>query len=236
MDGVKLFNMRETGMTRDDIVRELKNDLETMIRHVFAGRVTQMKWIDEYFPFTEPSFELEIEFNGQWMEVLGCGLIREFILTNAGKDIAEYQGYAFGLGLERLAMIMFNIPDIRLFWSTDQRFLSQFANINVNDPGDLISFKPYSKYPACYKDVSCWLPSDSFADNDLYELVRNVAGDLVESVKVESSFVHPKTNRLSKCYRINYRSMDRNLTNEEIDQIQWKLRDAMVEKLGIELR
>lgn len=236
MDGVKLFNLQETGFTREDIARELKSDLETMIQHLFGDRVTRMRWIDEYFPFTDPSYELEIEFNGEWLEVLGCGLIREAILTNAGFDVTKYQGYAFGLGLERLAMIMFNVPDIRLFWSTDSRFLTQFQNIDVNNPKDLISFKPYSKYPACYKDVSCWIPSESFADNDVYELVRNVAGDLVESVKIVDQFVHPKTGRTSKCYRINYRSMDRSLTNEEIDLIQWKLRDEMVSRLGVELR
>jgi phenylalanyl-tRNA synthetase alpha chain len=157
-------------------------------------------------------------------------------LTNAGKDKSEYQGYAFGLGLERLAMILFNIPDIRLFWSTDPRFLSQFESIDPNNPNDIVHFKPYSKYPLCYKDISFWLPTAKFADNDFYEIVRNIAGDLAESVKIVDNFTHPKTGRTSKCYRINYRSIDRTLTNEEIDQIQWKLRDEIVAKLGVELR
>jgi phenylalanyl-tRNA synthetase alpha chain len=237
MDGVKLFHLGQTPVfTREDIVKELKSDLETMIQYLFGNRVTSMRWIDEYFPFTDPSFELEIEFNGEWLEVLGCGLIRESILTNAGKDKSEYQGYAFGLGLERLAMILFNIPDIRLFWSTDPRFLSQFESIDPNNPNDIVHFKPYSKYPLCYKDISFWLPTAKFADNDFYEIVRNIAGDLAESVKIVDNFTHPKTGRTSKCYRINYRSIDRTLTNEEIDQIQWKLRDEIVAKLGVELR
>jgi phenylalanyl-tRNA synthetase alpha chain len=231
MDGVKVFKLDECPPDID-VAAELKKDLEDVIKHLFGDRVSNMKWIDEYFPFTEPSFELEIEFNGQWLEVLGSGLVRHDILRNAGLDPALYRAYAFGLGLERLAMILFDIQDIRLFWSKDDRFLNQFKKITGNMA---LQFKPYSKYPVCYKDISCWLP-ENFHDNDLYELVRNICGDIVESVKVVSSFVHPKTNRLSKCYRVNYRHMDRSLTNEEIDQLQFQLRKELEQQLKVELR
>ena len=87
-------------------------------------------------------------------------------------------GRAFGLGLERIAMILFSIPDIRLFWSEDPRFLSQFTH------GKIDTFKPYSKYPATYRDISFWKPSRDMHDNDLYDVVRDVAGDLVEDVTV----------------------------------------------------
>jgi len=87
-------------------------------------------------------------------------------------------GWAFGLGLERIAMVLFSIPDIRLFWSSDERFISQF------EQGKITSFKPYSKYPSCFKDVSFWLPKNtSLHDNDFCDVVRDVAGDLVEDVK-----------------------------------------------------
>jgi phenylalanyl-tRNA synthetase alpha chain len=75
-------------------------------------------------------------------------------------------------------MILFSIPDIRLFWSTDERFLSQFED------GKISTFKPYSKYPSCFKDASFWIePSQPVHENDFYDLVRDVAGDLVEDVK-----------------------------------------------------
>ena len=93
-------------------------------------------------------------------------------------------------------MVLFSIPDIRLFWSTDPRFLSQFKQ------GQITTFKPYSKYPECYKDMSFWLPPTAKAaeekgsaaggkgrvwhENDFCELVREVAGDLVESVRLVS--------------------------------------------------
>lgn len=100
-------------------------------------------------------------------------MLEQEIVRNAG--IGEEVGWAFGLGLERLAMVLFDIPDIRLFWSKDPRFVSQFQD------GVISKFKPYSKYPECYKDVSFW-HADDFHENNLCEVVRDVAGDLVEQV------------------------------------------------------
>lgn len=129
-------------------------------------------------------------------------------------------GWAFGLGLERIAMILYSIPDIRLFWSEDPRFLSQFTH------GKISAFKPYSKYPATYRDVSFWKPSSDMHDNDLYDVVRDVAGDLVEDVAIVcycrstayilhspaakiDRFAHPRTQRHSLTVRVIYRSFDR---------------------------
>lgn len=86
------------------------------------------------------------------------------MLSVSGRD--GRVGWAFGLGLERLAMILFGIPDIRLFWSQDERFTSQFKK------GVISKFVPYSKYPLCYKDVSFWLPENksSVHVNDIYEV------------------------------------------------------------------
>lgn len=137
-------------------------------------------------------------------------MLQQQIVRNSG--LGEEVGWAFGLGLERLAMVLFDIPDIRLFWSKDPRFLSQFQH------GEITRFKPYSKYPACYKDVSFW--HADFHENNLCEVVRDVAGDMVEQVVLVDAFQHPKTKRESKCYRILYRHMDRNLTNEEVDKLQ----------------
>jgi phenylalanyl-tRNA synthetase alpha chain len=147
--------------------------------------------------------------------VLGCGVLQQEIVRGAGNG--EEVGWAFGLGLERLAMVLFDIPDIRLFWSTDERFISQFKD------GQITKFKPYSKFPVCYKDVSFW-HGDDFHENNLCEIVRDVAGDMVEKVELVDEFRHPKTQRDSKCYRIMYRHMDRNLTNEEVDELQVRLR------------
>ena len=100
--------------------------------------------------------------------MLGCGVIHSGVLSNC--DLSHRHGWAFGLGLERLAMVLFQIPDIRLFWTGDERFTSQFK------AGQLNKFKPYSKYPPCFKDISFWLPEEGFEPNDFFELGRGVAG------------------------------------------------------------
>jgi phenylalanyl-tRNA synthetase alpha chain len=97
-------------------------------------------------------------------------------------------GWAFGIGLERLAMKLFGIPDIRLFWSKDERFLSQFWQNKI------VQFKPFSKYPPTYKDVSFWI-SDKYTSNNFYEIVRSTAGDIVEKV-IKNSIVHFSSLRL----------------------------------------
>jgi phenylalanyl-tRNA synthetase alpha chain len=150
---------------------DLKQELEGLAAALFGP--TEYRWVDAYFPFTDPSYELEIYFQGEWLEVLGCGVIHPEILQNSGRG--DEQGWAFGLGLERLAMVLFNIPDIRLFWTDDERFHHQFRS------GEIINFMPYSKFPPCFKDVSFWL-GDQFHANDLNEIVRDIAGDLVEQV------------------------------------------------------
>jgi phenylalanyl-tRNA synthetase alpha subunit len=99
------------------IEEDLKRILTGLAVELFGD--VQMRWKDDYFPFTRPSFELEIFYNGDWLEVLGCGVIHDQVMANAGKS--DRLGWAFGLGLERLAMVLFDIPDIRLFWSQDAR-------------------------------------------------------------------------------------------------------------------
>merc|ERR1719252_21029 len=108
-----------------------------------------MRWLDEYFPFTEPSLELEVLYNDAWLEVLGCGVIHPDVLRNAGLDPTKVHGWAFGLGLERWAMVLFGIPDIRLFWSTDERFSSQFTKDSFSAKTKFVQF---SKSPPVMKD------------------------------------------------------------------------------------
>ena len=204
---------------------DLKQTLEGLMDHLFGE--TEKKWSEDYFPFTTPSYELEIKYEGEWLEVLGCGVVHEEVLAMA--DRSDRRGWAFGLGLERLAMILFEIPDIRLFWTDDERFTNQFKE------GQITKFEPYSKYPPVYKDIAFWIPDD-FVENDFFELARGIAGDIVERMEMIDEFTNPKKGKTSKCYRITYRSMDRSLTNEEVDALQDKLRDDAAEELGVEVR
>eukprot|EP01147_Barroeca_monosierra_P006433 gene6433-9326_t len=206
----------------------LKKTLSNLVGHLF-GPVRQ-RWVECYFPFTHPSWELEIFFENEWLEVLGCGIIEQEILNAAG--CGNRIGWAFGLGLERLAMILFDIPDIRLFWSNDSRFVSQF---DVTKPLNQLKFKPFSKYPPCTKDISFWV-GDTYTHTSFMDMIRNIAGDLVEHVSLIDTFTHPQTRRISKTYRIVYRSMERTMTNEEINILQEKLRIETERVLDVQLR
>ena len=126
-------------------------------------------------------------------------------------------------------MVLFSIPDIRLFWTDDPRFHKQFVS------GDVVTFKPYSKYPPVYKDIAFWCP-EAYEENDFNELARSVAGELVERVENIDTFTNPKTGETSNCYRVTYRSMDRSLTDVEINALQDSLRDEAASALSVELR
>ncbi|XP_051655049.1 phenylalanine--tRNA ligase, mitochondrial isoform X4 [Manacus candei] len=164
----------------------LKQVLTKLMTHIF-GDGLQVRWVDCYFPFTHPSFEMEINFQGEWMEVLGCGVMEQQLVNSAGAQ--DKIGWAFGLGLERLAMILYDIPDIRLFWSEDERFLKQFIGPHI---WQKIKFQPLSRYPPLINDISFWLPSETYSENDFYDLVRTVGGDLIEKVVLVDEFAHPK--------------------------------------------
>ena len=219
--------------------RHLKASLNTLVHDLFgprwaaeasSGEPLKVQWIPATFPFTQPSYEVEVWFRGRWLEILGTGIVQQRTLDEAG--IPDKLGWAFGLGLERIAMVLYSIPDIRLFWTQDERFVNQFKTPSSNT---LLTFKPYSKYPPCYKDVSFWLPPH-FHENDLFEAMRDHAGDLVEDVTCIDDFVHPKTKRHSRCYRLNYRSMDRNLENEEVNALHEQLLAVLKERFRLEIR
>ena len=175
---------------------------------------------------------------------MGCGVVHPRVLAHAGR--AADAGWAFGLGLERLAMVLFQVPDIRLFWSRDPRFLEQFAGV-PDDPfapdAHARTFVPFSRYPASFRDLSFWLAPpgpppapQTFPEHEFFELVRAVAGDLVEDARCVDQFTDPKTGHAARCYRLAYRAPDRTLTNDQVNEVQAQLRDRVVRELGVVLR
>jgi len=119
-------------------VADLKGTLEFFLRELF-GADTAVRFRPHYFPFTEPSFEIDVKSSAlktgaQWVEVCGCGMVHPVVFEAVNQsrrddayDPEKWTGFAFGLGMDRLAMILFDIPDIRLFAQNDLRFLRQFA-------------------------------------------------------------------------------------------------------------
>ena len=104
----------------------LKAVLHDFVERFFERKV-RLRFRPSYFPFTEPSAEVDVEWqNGGWLEILGCGMVHPQVLKNVGVDPEEYTGYAFGMGVERLAMLRYGVDDLRLFFENDLRFLRQF--------------------------------------------------------------------------------------------------------------
>jgi phenylalanyl-tRNA synthetase alpha chain len=94
----------------------------------FFEREVQLRFRPSYFPFTEPSAEVDVlAESGRWLEILGCGMVHPNVLRNAGIDATEFSGYAFGMGVERLTMLRYGVEDLRSFFENDLRFLEQFA-------------------------------------------------------------------------------------------------------------
>lgn len=109
---------------------QLRTLIIEFLRKFFEDDELKVRFRPSYFPFTEPSAEVDIATNlfgdGRWIEVLGCGMVHPNVLKNVGIDPDEYTGLAFGLGVERLAMLRYNVKDLRQFFENDLRFLQQF--------------------------------------------------------------------------------------------------------------
>ena len=112
---------------KDVSFSQLKGCLEYFAKKMF-GANRKMRWRPSYFPFTEPSAEVDIwdDQRNQWMEILGCGMVDPEVFKSVGYDTNVWRGYAFGMGVERIAMLKHDIDDIRLFYNGDVRFLRQF--------------------------------------------------------------------------------------------------------------
>ena len=104
---------------------DLKGTLVHFV-HEFFGPNTEVQFNPHFFPFTEPSAELHVKLDGKWLEMLGCGVVDPNVFTNVGYDSDLYSGFAFGMGVERLAMVRHGIKDIRRFYENDLRVLRQF--------------------------------------------------------------------------------------------------------------
>ena len=110
---------------KDASFAQLKGLLNDFLEDFFGEKV-ELRFRPSYFPFTEPSAEADIRWKKNWLEVLGCGMVHPNVLEGVGVDTKEYSGFAFGLGVERMAMLKYDIPDLRAFFENDLRFLKQF--------------------------------------------------------------------------------------------------------------
>lgn len=122
-----MFHQIEGLMVDENITfSDLKGVLHAFLRELF-GPDTKIRFRPHFFPFTEPSVEVDIKWGKGWLEILGAGSVHPNVFQQAGYDAKRVQGFAFGLGVERMAMLRYGIPDIRYFYENDIRFLRQFS-------------------------------------------------------------------------------------------------------------
>jgi phenylalanyl-tRNA synthetase alpha chain len=219
-----------------DVKKDLRDKLSGLVKHLFGDACVHRFLEDSEveginFPFTVDSVEIEVEIQTEsgpkLLEILGAGTVHPDIMADLG--LPSTKAWAMGLGVERLAMIMFDIPDIRLFWSQEPRFLEQFKADQIT------KYQPFSKHEMCYKDVSLFV-SPEFTYNDMCSIARDVdRRNLIESIKLIDEFYHPKKGK-SQCYRITYRAMDATLKNHEVDRIQEAICQRLVKELKVEIR
>ncbi len=205
-------------------------DVETKIVKAIFGDV-EYKFMEETFPYTHPSTEIEIKKGDDWLEILGSGVVKPSVLEMLGVDSTVYNGWAFGSGIERWAMMSMDLPDIRLLWSDDERVKKQLTLGQ--------KFKEVSKYPAIVRDISFLVDKAGFAPNNYFDLVRDVIGDMAEEMALIDEYENAAKfgeGKKSYAYRITYRSLDRTLTDEEVNDLHKKLEEETKATFGAVVR
>ena len=124
---IQFWQVEGLAVGKEVSIANFKSTIETFFEQLFHADV-EIRLRPSYFPFTEPSFEVDMRMRGDqaWMEIAGAGMVHPEVLRNCGINPHEWQGFAFGMGIDRLAMLKYKIPDIRLFRENDLRFLKQF--------------------------------------------------------------------------------------------------------------
>lgn len=202
---------------------DLKKALGEIVKTVFGPEQIFRINVDN-FPYTDPSFEVEVNVKGtaaegpakgEWLEILGSGCPKASVFEKMG--VKGYKGWAFGFGIERLAIISMSLPDIRLLWSTDERVKSQLKLGTT--------YKEVSKFPPVVRDISFIVPK-TFIPNDYFDLIRTVGGEMVEDVKLSDKYENDEkfgADKMSYTYRVTYRHLERTLTNEEVNAVHAQL-------------
>lgn len=228
------------------------------LREVLKSTINALFWEIEYrfnedhFPYTTDSLEAEVKYKWKWIEVNWAWVVHPDVLEKLWIDSTKYNGWAFWFGLERLVMVLKWIPDIRIFWSLDPRITKQWINLET--------YREVSSYPPVYKDISMVVPKSRFikdieeelksweleltrtTESDFFAItwvIRDVGGDLIEEVKIIDIYENDEkfwVDNKSLTLKIIFRSIERTLTNEEINIMYFEIRDKLQSNLGYELR
>ncbi len=244
IDGLRIVEKQKERIDQET----LKNVLKNVIHSLFWDNI-QYRFNKDTFPYTQESLEVEVMFDWKWLEVLWAWIVHPSVMEKLWLDWEKYNWWAFGFWIERLAMALKKIPDIRLFWSTDERVTSQWGNFDA--------YKEVSNFPPVFKDISFLVPKTKFIKDDeesnkswsfelkneadLFDvswIIRDIAWDLIEEVKIVDIFENDKKfwDRKSTSIRITFRSLERTLTNDEINKLYFTIRSKIENELNYKLR
>lgn len=241
-----------TAKEKEIITQEtLKKVLSNTIIALFWENI-KMRFNEDSFPYTTDSLEVEVDYNWKWVEVLWAWIVHPSVFIKLWIDPEKYNWLAFGFWIERLAISLKKIPDIRIFWSQDPRITKQWWNFEP--------YKEVSSYPPVYKDISMIVPKAKFqkdleeekksweleltrnTESDFFAItwiIRDVSWDLIEEVKITDIYEDDEKfweNNKSLSLKITFRSIERTLTNEEINKIYFEIREKLEKNLEYKLR
>src|SRR3989344_3366234 len=213
-------------------------DVLVKIAQAIYGKDVEYRFNEDKFPYTDPSLEMEIKVGdpstpsgqGRWVEVLGSVVVHSKVLENFGVNSKEWNGWAFGFGLERLAILSMDLPDIRLLWSEDERVKHQLKLGH--------KYEEVSKYPPIIRDISFIAPN-TFISNNYFDLIRDLGGSLVEEVTLLDKYENTDkfgADKISYTFRIIYRHLERTLTTEEVNDVDEKIRTRTATDFSAVLR
>jgi len=226
IDGLYLVEKSKEKIGKEELYDVLKQLIISIYGEDIEYRIT-----DDTFPYTDPSLQAEVKFNGERLELLWSWVVKWSVLKSLWIDAEKYNGWAFGPGIERLVMPKMKIPDIRIVWSQDPRITSQRGDITKE-------FQPVSKYPSTYRDIS-FIIDKKISLNEYFDLVRDLSWDLVEQVTILDTYENDEkfgAGKISYTFRIVYRSYEKTLLNDEINAIQEKIRSTTADVLDAVLR
>lgn len=209
--------------------QDLEDILAAMAKAIFGPEI-KYRFNPDTYPYTDPSLEMEIDKTGKWLEVGGAGIVKGSVLEKFGVDSSKWNGWAFGPGLERWAMISMELPDIRLLWSEDERVKKQLRLGN--------KFREVSKFPPITRDISFIVAKD-FVPNNYFDLIRDLGRNLIEEVRLLDKYENPEKlgpDKTSYTYRIIYRSNERTLETGEVNPIQDKIYQETRNQFKAEIR
>jgi len=245
IDGLRILSKEKGTIDQSTLKEVLSNTIKTLF-----GENVKYRFNEDNFPYTVDSLEAEVEYEGQRIEVLWAWVVNPTVLEKLWIDPEKYTWRAFGFGIERLAMALKKIPDIRIFWSEDKRITSQRWNLDA--------YKEISSFPPVYKDISLVTSKEKFIRKgdkpkqweklelvneidvfDLAGIARDISWWLIEEVRVIDEYENDEKfwkDKKSVSIRITFRSLERTLTNDEINIAYFQIRDKIENELGYVLR